>query len=40
MSRMKYQYLVLEDASIIRLLMRVEYVWEEVANPAEISRSL
>lgn len=40
MSLMKYQYLVLEEASIIRLLIKVEYVWEDVANPTEIYKSL
>jgi hypothetical protein len=37
---MKYQYFVFEEASIIKLEMRVEYVWEEVANPTEIYKSL
>ena len=35
---MKYQYLVLEEASIIRFEIKVEYMWELVAKPAEVSR--
>ena len=37
---MKYQYLVFEEASIIKFEIKVEYVCEEVANPTEIYKSL
>lgn len=30
---MKYQYLVFDEASIIKLEIRVEYIWELVENP-------
>lgn len=36
---MKYQYLVFEEASIIRFEIKVEYMWELVANPTEVSRN-
>ena len=35
---MKYQYLVLEEASIIRLEIRVEYMWEDVLKPTDTYR--
>ena len=33
----KYQYLVLEEASVIRLAVNVEYNWELLENPTETS---
>ena len=33
--RIKYQYFVLEDASIIKFDIRVEYVWELDAKPMQ-----
>lgn len=38
MSLMKYQYLVLEEASIIRFEINVEYMWEDVLKPTATSR--
>lgn len=32
---MKYQYLVFDDASIIKFDINVEYIWELVAYPIE-----
>jgi hypothetical protein len=36
MSLIKYQYFVLDEASIIRFEIRVEYMWEEVLKPTAI----
>lgn len=32
---MKYQYLVFDDASIIKLDIRVEYMCDDVLNPTD-----
>ena len=35
---MKYQYLVLEEASIIKFEINVEYMWDDVLKPTETYR--